>query len=133
MDHNTNVPHNSFHCVFDYIEWNVGMECNISTFSLMVKVYNAYLELDINNPRSMDLNMTCFMMLTSDLFNLIGLIASLANCKVKVKDMEKFKDWMHVIFDFMVVKMYDYDTIEKKYNTFNGFDEVPIVTEEAMA
>jgi len=61
---------------------------------------------DINNPQFMDLDNACFMMLTLDLPDLFGIMARPANRNVKPKDLPEFKDWVHVISDPIVVKVY---------------------------
>ena len=60
----------------------------------------------LNDPQFMDLDAACFMMLTLDLPELFGSIARPGNRKVKVKDLEDFDDWLHVLSDPIVVKVY---------------------------
>jgi hypothetical protein len=60
----------------------------------------------INDPEYVDSDATCFMMLTKDISTLFGIMACLANLKVSVKDLSEFDDWIHVIFDPIVVKVY---------------------------
>jgi hypothetical protein len=45
-------------------------------------------------------------MLTRDLPALFGIMACPANRKVPVRDLPKFDDWLHVISDPIVVKVY---------------------------
>jgi len=46
------------------------------------------------------------MMLTRDLVALFGIMACSINRKVPVRDLPKFDDWLHVISDPIVVKVY---------------------------
>jgi len=46
------------------------------------------------------------MMLTRDLPALFGIMARPANRKVPVRELPEFDDWLHVIFDPIVVKVY---------------------------
>ncbi len=61
---------------------------------------------DVNNPNFIDLDAACFMMLTKDLPTLFGIMARPANRKVPVRDFPEFDDWLHVISDPIVVKVY---------------------------
>ncbi|KAH9569633.1 hypothetical protein CY35_02G000700, partial [Sphagnum magellanicum] len=63
-------------------------------------------QLDINDPDFIDLDAACFMMLTRDLPALFGIMARSVNRKVSVKDLLEFHDWLHVISDPIVVKVY---------------------------
>lgn len=69
---------------------------------------------DVNDPNDIDLDAACFMMLTLDLPSLFGIMARPANRKVKVKDFPEFDDWLHVISDPVVVKIYAGDTDEDR-------------------
>ncbi len=60
----------------------------------------------MNDSDFIDLDAAYFMMLTKDLSILFVIMAHLANRKVPVKDLTEFDDWLHVIFDFIVVKVY---------------------------
>jgi hypothetical protein len=60
----------------------------------------------INHPDFIDLDAACFMMLTRVLPTLFGIMARPANRKVPVKDLPEFHDWLHVISDPIVVKVY---------------------------
>ncbi len=61
---------------------------------------------DVNDPDFIDLDATCFMMLTKDLSALFGIMARPANRKVSVRDLPEFDDWLHVISNPIVVKVY---------------------------
>lgn len=60
----------------------------------------------INDPEYMDLDAACFMMLKKDLPTLFGIMARPANRKVKLKELEEFDDWLHIISDPIVMKVY---------------------------
>jgi len=62
--------------------------------------------LDVNDLDFIDLDAACFMMLTRDLLALFGIMARPANRKVPVRDLPEFDDWLHVISDPIVVKVY---------------------------
>jgi len=62
--------------------------------------------LDVNDLDFIDLDAACFMMLTRDLPALFGIMARPANRKVPVRDLPEFDDWLHVISDPIVVKVY---------------------------
>ncbi len=61
---------------------------------------------DVNDPDFIDLDAACFMMLTRDLPALFGIMARPTNRKVPVRDLPEFDDWLHVISDPIVVKVY---------------------------
>jgi len=61
---------------------------------------------EINDPKYIDFDATCFMMLTKDLPTLFGIMVRPANCKVLVRDLPEFDDWLYVISEPIVVKMY---------------------------
>jgi hypothetical protein len=61
---------------------------------------------DINHPDFIDLDAACFMMFTRDLPTLFEIMARPANRTVPVRDLPKFDDRVHVIFDPIVVKVY---------------------------
>ena len=46
------------------------------------------------------------MMLTGDLPDLFGIMARPANRKVKIRDLLEFSDWLHVISDPIVVRVF---------------------------
>jgi hypothetical protein len=60
---------------------------------------------EINDPKYIDFDATCFMMLTKDLPALFGIMVRPANCKVLVRNLPEFDDWLHVISEPIVVKM----------------------------
>jgi hypothetical protein len=62
--------------------------------------------LDINHLDFIDLDAACFMMLTRDLLALFGIMTRPANRKVLVRDLPEFNDWVHVISNPIVVKVY---------------------------
>lgn len=68
----------------------------------------------VNLPRYIDLNTACFMMLTEDLPELFGVMARPANRKVRLRDLSEFDDWLHVISDPIVVRVYAGDTVEER-------------------
>jgi hypothetical protein len=60
----------------------------------------------INDPLDLDVDAACFMMLTMDLSSLFGIIARHANMVIRVRDSHEFADWLHVISDPIVVRIY---------------------------
>ncbi|CAK9188676.1 unnamed protein product [Sphagnum troendelagicum] len=68
----------------------------------------------INDPNSIDLDAACFIMLTRDLPTLFGIMARPANRKVPVKDLSDFDDWLHVISDPIVVKVYAGSDVDQR-------------------
>ncbi len=64
---------------------------------------------DVNDPDFIDLDVAYFMMLTRDLPALFGIMARPANRKVSVKDLPEFNDWLHMISDSIMVKVYARD------------------------
>ncbi len=60
----------------------------------------------MNDLDFIDLDAACFMMLTKDLPALFEIMARPANRKVPVRDLPEFDDWLHVISDPIVVKVY---------------------------
>jgi hypothetical protein len=69
----------------------------------------------------MDVDLTCFMMLTKDLSTLFGMIDRLINRKIKIKDIKEFACWIHIISNLVVVKIYR-RTIQLERNAFK--DEI---------
>jgi hypothetical protein len=68
----------------------------------------------VNNSSGMDLDAACIMMLTLDLPDLFGVMTQPANRRVKIRDLVEFNDWLHVIFDPVVVRVYaDNDSGER--------------------
>ena len=61
---------------------------------------------EVNDPQHLDLDAACFMMLTRDLSDLFGIMARPANRKVKIRDLPEFSDWLHVISDPIVVRVF---------------------------
>jgi len=61
---------------------------------------------EINDPKYINFDATYFMMLTKDLPALFGIMVRLTNCKMLVRDFLEFDDWLHVICEPIVVKMY---------------------------
>ncbi len=61
---------------------------------------------EINDPKYIDLDAGCFMMLTRDLPTLFGIMTRPTNRKVSVRDLQEFDDWLHVISNPIVVKVY---------------------------
>jgi hypothetical protein len=66
----------------------------------------------INRPEDMDLDSACLMMLTQDLPAVFGIMIRPANRKVK--DLPEFDDWLHVVSDPIVVKVYAGSTDEER-------------------
>jgi hypothetical protein len=60
----------------------------------------------VNNPSGMDLDAACIMMLTLDLLDLFNVMARPTNHRVKTKDLVEFNDWLYVISDPVVVRVY---------------------------
>jgi hypothetical protein len=79
--------------------------------------FDATLEQDVNNLSSMDLDSVCFMMLTNDLPDLLGQVARPANRQIHARDSIAFKDWIHVISDPIVVKIYGGDSTARRQST----------------
>ena len=61
---------------------------------------------DINNLERIDIDAACFLMLTLDLPDLFGIMARSTNRKVKIRDLEEFGDWLHVLSDLIVVRLF---------------------------
>ena len=62
---------------------------------------------ELNHPSRMDLDAACFCMLTRDLPELFGIMARPANRRVKIRDVPGlFDDWLHVVSDPIVVRVY---------------------------
>ncbi len=61
---------------------------------------------EVNDPHRLDLDAACFMMLTRDLPDLFGIMARPANRRVPVRDLPEFSDWLHVISDPIVVRVF---------------------------
>jgi hypothetical protein len=65
---------------------------------------------DINNLQHMDVDNAWFFMLSQYLPLLLGAIIRLDNCKVRIREFEGFGDWLHVILDLVVVRIYAGET-----------------------
>ncbi|KAG0563072.1 hypothetical protein KC19_8G003000 [Ceratodon purpureus] len=69
-----------------------------------------YMDIDeeypFNDPDCLDIDAACFMMLTMDLPSLFGIMARPANRKIRIRDSLEFRDWLHVISDPVVVRVY---------------------------
>lgn len=74
---------------------------------------------EVNHPQHLDLDAACFMMLTSDLPDLFGVMARPANRRVKVRDLPEFSDWLHVISDPIVVRVFAGSDVEQR-NAFSA-------------
>lgn len=59
-----------------------------------------------NDPQDLDLDTACDTMLTLDLPALFGIMARPANRRIHVRDLPEFWDWLHVISDPIVVKVF---------------------------
>ena len=59
-----------------------------------------------NDPHDLDLDAACVTMLTLDLPALFGIMARPACRRIPVRDLEEFEDWLHVISDPIVVKVF---------------------------
>jgi len=62
--------------------------------------------LDVNNSHCLDLDATCFMMLTLDLLDLFGTMMRSMSRVAWPKDFKEFDGWFNVILDPIVVKVY---------------------------
>ena len=60
----------------------------------------------INNPQDLDVDATCFMMLTRDIPSMFSIMAQAAYMVIKVRDSPEFADWVHVISDPVVIRIY---------------------------
>lgn len=60
----------------------------------------------INDPISLDVDAACFMMLTWNLPSLFGIMAQPANMVIRIRNSPKFTDWLHVVSDHVVVKVF---------------------------
>lgn len=69
---------------------------------------------EVNDPEHLDLDAACFMMLTLDFPDLFGCMARPANRKVKVRDLPEFSDWLHVISDPVVVRVFGGSDAEQR-------------------
>ena len=53
--------------------------------------------IDVNNPQFMDIDVASFFMLSIDLPLLLGALMRPDNRSVRIRDLEDFHDWVHVI------------------------------------
>lgn len=67
----------------------------------------------------MDFDVVCFFMLIIDLLNLFGIMVRLVNRRIIVKDLEEFYDWLYVILDFIVVKVFVGNNYDERENFKN--------------
>jgi hypothetical protein len=65
---------------------------------------------EINNPQHMDIDVASFMMLSQDLPMLLGSMIRPGNRKVRIRDFEGFEDWLHVILDPVVMRIFAGET-----------------------
>ena len=73
----------------------------------------------MNDPTSLDVNAACFMMLTRDLPSLFGIMARSANRVIRIRDSLEFDDWLHVISDLVVVRIYAGSTEDEVHSFRN--------------
>jgi hypothetical protein len=66
----------------------------------------AFISEFVNNSSGMDLDAACIMMLILNFADLFGIMTRPANRRVKIRDLVEFNDWLHVIFDPVVVRVY---------------------------
>ena len=78
----------------------------------------------INDPKDLDVDVACFMMLTRDLPSLFGIMAEQANMVIRVRDSHEFADWLHVILDPVVVRVYAGSTEDEVCSFRNGVVEL---------
>lgn len=55
---------------------------------------------------SLDMDGAYFMMLTMDLPSMFGIMARPANMVIIIRDSLEFADWLHMMLDHVVVKVY---------------------------
>ena len=60
----------------------------------------------INDSEDLDVDTACFKMLTGDLPSMFGIMARPANMVIRVWDSFELADWLHVISDPVVVRIY---------------------------
>ena len=71
---------------------------------------------ELNHLSWMDLDASCFCMLTFDLPNLFGIMARHTNCQIKMRDLADFSDWLYVVLDPIVVRVYVRRDCDERYN-----------------
>lgn len=69
-------------------------------------------EAPFNDPRRHDLDVVCINMCTLDLLLLLGNIARPIIRQIVIKDHDSFNNWIHVIFDPVVVKIYEENNVQ---------------------
>lgn len=69
---------------------------------------------EANDPHTLDLDAACVTMLTLDLPEMFGIMARPACRKIPVRDLPEFVDWLHVISDHIVVRVYAGDSDEER-------------------
>ena len=62
------------------------------------------------DPNEVDVDAVCCTMLTQDLLELLRAITRPTNQLVGIRDFDKFDDWLHMIADPIVVRVYAGDT-----------------------
>lgn len=65
-----------------------------------------------NDPNTLDLDVACVTMLSLDLPTLFGIMALPACRRIPVMDLPEFSDWLHVISDHIVVRVFAGSTNE---------------------
>ena len=61
---------------------------------------------ELNHPSRMDLDVACFCMLTRGLPELFGIMARPANRRLKIRELVKFSDGLHMVSNLIVVRIY---------------------------
>lgn len=94
-------------CVFPRTSLAGPRACTLPRFALHVGPSAPFAnDTELNHPGRMDLDAACFCMLTRELSDLFGIMARLANRLVKIRDLVEFSDWLHVMSDPIVVRVY---------------------------
>ena len=70
----------------------------------------------INDPEDLDVDAVCFMMLTKDLPSMFGIMTRLANKLIRVRDSHEFANWLHVISDPVVIRVYTGSTKDEVHS-----------------
>lgn len=64
-------------------------------------------EQEIDTPgRQIDIDKANFLMLTEDLPNLFGIVGRPANRRVPIRDLEQFSDWLYIMTEPIIVKVF---------------------------
>ena len=83
----------SFHRVFPRTPLMMSKAGTLARFVRLVGSSEAMLhDTELNDPRRMDLDAACFLMLILDLSDLFGSMACHANYRVKIKDLVEFSN-----------------------------------------